>query len=71
MFNMKDYQRIEQNNKWGFIDNDCNLLVKPTFDYVSDFSNGFSKVKINNKWGFLDTDGKFLVKPIFDDADNF
>jgi len=65
------FKRVEQNNKWGFVDNNCDFVAKPIYEYAYNFSNGFAKVKSGKNWGFLDTEGHFLTKPIFEDADRF
>jgi hypothetical protein len=65
------FKRIEQNNKWGFLETNCKVAVKPTYEYAYPFSNGFAKVKVGKNWGFLNTNGEFLTQAIFEDADKF
>lgn len=56
-----------QNDKYGFINNKGEFIIKPTFDYCCPFSNGLAAVKILNKWGFINKNGDFVIKPKFQD----
>lgn len=47
------------NNKWGYIDHDENIIVDAKYDYLGDLqSGGFITTKRNNLWGFLKIDEK-------------
>jgi len=41
-------------DKWGFINQKNEMVVKPQFQEVRDFSEGLAAVKINGYWGFMD-----------------
>ena len=58
--------------KYGFIDNNHTLRIKPIFKYVGDFSDGYAlvvKIKENHKdnryewlFGFIDEEGRVVYK---------
>lgn len=56
---------VEQNNKWGYIDNTGRLIVPFKFDYAADFSEGLAAVSIKGKTGYIDKTGKFVIPPQF------
>lgn len=47
--------------KWGFVDAKGELLIKPDYQYVTPFQNGFAKVQKEGKWGMIDNTGKLVV----------
>lgn len=64
---------VKFTEKWGFIDNQGMIVIKPQFD---DIEQRFPPeppiaVKINDKWGYIDRIGTFVIKPQFDYADSF
>ena len=64
-FDKNGLAKVELNNKWNFIDVNCNLLSKQWFDYISYFENGFAKVMLNNKYNFIDVNCNLLSKQWF------
>lgn len=52
---------------WGFRDAKGNVIVKPVYKKVQDFSNGMAAVLLNvngvDKWGFIDTKGNMVIQP--------
>ena len=63
--------RIKIGNKWGYVDEAGEIVIRPAFSGAGDFCEGYSKVLINGKWAFIDKKGKFITKPLFDDAKDF
>jgi WG containing repeat len=58
--------------KWGFIDSNGKVVIKPQFNYVLDFSENRAAFKASNgKWGFIDSNGKVVIKPQFDKVEFF
>lgn len=51
--------------KWGFMDENCQLVIDPIYDDVHDFSEGLAAVmKVVDgeyRWGFIDTEGKEVI----------
>lgn len=66
---------VKENGKVGIIKPDGTYFIKPQFDHIRNFSEGFAAVCINRgyyvDWGFIKLDGSYLVAPMFDKVDNF
>ncbi|MEQ1922171.1 MAG: WG repeat-containing protein [Pyrinomonadaceae bacterium] len=60
-----------EHKKWGFINTNGDVVIKPQFDYVRDFSDGLSAVRIDRKWGYIDATGKWIVEPKYELAQQF
>ena len=60
-------KHFQQNGKWGYADQDGNVVVPATFDEVyPTFVHGLAAVKLNNKWGMIDTLGAIVVPMQYD-----
>lgn len=59
---------IEQNGKWGYIDNSGKVVVKPSFDQAGPFSENLGAVCSNGKCGFVNANGQLVIKPQFDEG---
>lgn len=46
-------------------------MVIPTYDDVSDFSEGLAAVEIDKKWGYIDKSGKIVISATYKDAMKF
>lgn len=57
---------VKMDGKWGFIDIEGNLKIKPIFDHVTGFKNSLSDIKVNDSWGMIDINGKVVVEPKFE-----
>jgi hypothetical protein len=58
----------EGENKVGVIDKLGNWVVKPTYNYIAEFSNGFARVRLpDRKWGIIDKKGNVVVECKYDD----
>jgi len=69
LFYDNDYGRLKRvvvNNKYGYIDKEGKIVIKPQFDWAEDFSHKWARVIINNKYGLIDNKGRFVVYPQFD-----
>ncbi|MGD8191421.1 WG repeat-containing protein [Brevibacillus ginsengisoli] len=59
---------IEQNFKWGLMDQNGKVLIKPRFDVIEDFYYGqISRVRTQDKWGLIDRSGRILLEPKYDE----
>ncbi len=69
------FAAIKYGGKYGFIDKQGQIVIKPRFDDAKDFSEGLARVRIGDssrgKWGFIDRQGEFVIAPQFDHAENF
>lgn len=66
---------FKTNDKWGYLDRNGAVHIKPQFEYAFPFSDGLAKVTIKEKDslrdGFIDHKGGFVVKPVFTRAHSF
>ena len=46
---------------WGFCDKNKNVVIKPVYEYVEPFVNGFARVSKDDKFGFINEEGKEIV----------
>lgn len=58
--------------KWGYKDNEGNVLVEPLLDYADDFYEGFAIVRNDNGlYGFLNSDGQMALECQYEEAMKF
>jgi hypothetical protein len=57
--------RVRVAGRWGFIDANGKMLIKPQFDDAKDFDNGLAAVKSRSDWGYIDKTGKMVIEPQF------
>jgi hypothetical protein len=62
------YRWLSLKQRYGFSDENGKILLKPQFDKVDDFSEGYALVQKNGKYGFVDAKGELVVEPQFDYA---
>lgn len=56
-----------QNNKWGYVDINGNVIVEYKYEKATEFNDcGFAAVKRNGKWGAINEDGKEVVDTKFE-----
>ncbi len=55
-------------DKWGFADQDGNLLIDCVYDDATSFANGYAAVCKNGVWGYVDAKNYMAVAPCFDGA---
>lgn len=61
----------DMGEKYGFIDEDGNVVIKPQFTYAHDFSEGRSVVNVSgnimNNYGVIDKEGNYIITPKYND----
>jgi hypothetical protein len=65
------HDRLEpkrEGEKIGFVDDQGQFRVSPTFDDALPFSDGLAAIKSNGKWGFIDTSGHLVIQLKFSNA---
>ncbi|MBR5610846.1 MAG: WG repeat-containing protein [Bacteroidales bacterium] len=60
-----------ENGKWGFLNLDGKVAIKPEFDEVTDFEKGLSIVKKDGKYGAINTNGGHIFPITFDKLTKF
>ena len=71
-FGINGYLWIHYNGYWGFVNQDCELVVEPMYQDVMSFgSNGFAGVYVDHKWGFINESGEMVIEPQFDEVGTF
>lgn len=58
-------------DQWGFIDKAGRWAIYPSFQYVSEFSEGLTPARINGKFGYIFTNGNWAIEPQYDSASIF
>jgi WG containing repeat len=57
--------------KYGYMDRDGKVVIRPVYDEAATFYRGMAEVKLNGRWGYIDTNGAMVIKPRFDTANFF
>ncbi|GAP68719.1 DNA polymerase III, epsilon subunit [Bacteroidales bacterium 6E] len=60
-----------QNRKWGFCDQNNNLIIDYIYDWIGITNEGMVEVHINRKIGFVDVWGENVIPCQFDEAQFF
>jgi hypothetical protein len=58
-------------DKYGFVDEDDQLVIPYQFDEARDFSEGLAAVRIGDKFGYIDKTGEYVIKPNLTEAYDF
>jgi hypothetical protein len=45
------------NGRWGYINTNNQLVIRPKFEDAKEFKGGRAAVKLNKKWGFINKQG--------------
>lgn len=57
----------KENDKWGFVDKNENIVVEAKYDKVTEFNEyGFAAVKKDGKWGSIDIQGNEVIEPTYE-----
>lgn len=60
---------FKDNGKWGFVNTDGKITVKPQYSNAKSFSNGYASVcNENNLWGFLNDKFELCIDYSYKDA---
>ena len=62
---VEGFARIELDNKWGFINSQCEITTKLKYDFADDYINGYAQVKLGRKWTYLDVNSEEVVNNNF------
>src|SRR6187401_1231435 len=67
----KEQRRIISKYSWGYINHRGRFIIRPKFEDVGRFYEGYAAVKKGNKWGYIDKSGKLVIDYRFDNAFSF
>ncbi|BDZ84767.1 hypothetical protein Lac2_29010 [Claveliimonas bilis] len=70
-FTEDGYAAVCKDGKWGFVNEDGELVIDYTYDDAQSFHNGYAAVKQNELWGYIDEEGTQVIKPQFVEATKF
>lgn len=59
----------KQDGRWGFIDDQEEIMINYSFDEVRPFSEQLAGVRIDDKWGFVNLGGRLVIPFQFADSD--
>lgn len=59
---------VSIDDKDGFMDSNCHMVVPARYDEALDFSEGLAAVKIGEKWGYIDQTGVLVIPAQFANA---
>lgn len=62
------YYPVEENGKWGFINEDGQLAIIPEYNWVENFSDGMAMVGMEEGVTFIDKSGHRISDAAYDDA---
>lgn len=66
-----EYYPIEENGKWGFIDEKGAVRIMPEYEFSENFREGLALVSKKDRVGFINKSGEVVVPFIYDDAYSF
>jgi hypothetical protein len=59
-------------NKWGYINDKGEFIIRPQYDYAEDFQDyGLAVVTIANNSGVINTSGKYILEPVYETIGQF
>lgn len=61
----------KEGSKWGYVDTDGKVMIKPQYDEARSYSNGLAAVCKDGKWGFINGNGEVVIDYQFAGADYF
>jgi hypothetical protein len=62
---------VRLNNKYGIIDENNKIIIKPEYDNLYNFTEGLACAKKNGKWGFINLKNKTVIPFIYDKGSIF
>lgn len=71
IFNGPGYAAVKLKDKWGFINQNGEIVIEPIYEDARSFSNGYAAVKMDGKWGFIDENNNVFIDYQFNDARDF
>lgn len=60
--------RDEASGKWGYKDEEGNIIIKAQFNRAMNFVKNRALVVLNNKYGYIDKSGRLVIEAKYDKA---
>ena len=57
---------VESEAGWGFVDYNCEEVIKPQYLWANDFCEGRAEVDTPQGMGLIDREGNYIIEPIYD-----
>lgn len=70
-FSEDGYAAVCHEGKWGFVNEDGELVIGYTYEDAQSFGNGLAAVYEKGKWGYIDMEGNLTISPRFLAATHF
>lgn len=58
---VKYYPYQAKNKKWGYVDENMNVVIEAKFDYATAFSEGIGLVKEDDRYRYISKDGNYML----------
>lgn len=62
---------IRIDDKYGYMDIRCNIVIPPRYSYAGFFTSGLALVEMNGKFGFIDKNNNLVIPFIYDEVQPF
>jgi hypothetical protein len=66
MSDPNDWSDFEKDGKYGYEDDNGNVMIEAKFDEADIFENGIATVKIGELHGLINAKGDYILQPIYD-----
>jgi hypothetical protein len=54
---------VKIKGKWGYMNHDYDIEIRPQFDFATPFNEGYAKVMSDKYFGFIDKKGDYIIEP--------
>ena len=62
---------VKIGDRWGFVDAEGEVVIKPAYDDARSFANGLAAVEVDGAWGYVDAHGTLVIPARFEGATDF
>jgi len=59
------FQIKDSVKKFGFMNENLDVVIPPIYDWVSVFEHGYAQVSLNNSWGIINVKGELVIPIIY------
>lgn len=62
---------VRLGGKYGYIGRQGDFIIRPAFETIREFSEGFAAVQLNGKFGFINENARMALEPKFEEVEPF